>query len=151
MKANFSITAESQELIASIARSSSNYDKIADRCVKRVAENCAKDVKKNIENQAFPNARLSDAWLARKVKQGLDTRTLMATRRYYESIEAKKVEPGVWGVVCNDLELRDRLEYGTKRGMPPRPHWGPVLTEYQTNFARIFAAEVVQELFGGKR
>lgn len=148
MKASFKVTPEAEKFVLGVARSSTRWPQIADRCVKRVAESCATQVKKKIEDQAFPNVRLSDAWLRRKAKAGLDLTTLRATRRYYGSIRAKRVEPGIWGVVCNDLVLRDRLENGNRRGSPPRPHWGPVLTEFQINFARIFANEVVAEMFG---
>ena len=151
MKATFSITPESERVILELAKSSKRWPQIADRCVKRVAEKCAEDVKKRIESQAFPNVRITDAWLARKMKEGLDTRTLMATRRYYKSIRAERSSPRLaeWGVVCNDLSLRDWLENGTRRGNPPRPHWGPVLIDYQLNFSRHFAEEVVKEVFAG--
>jgi len=147
----FTVTKESEQFIVALVKSSAAYRPVVDRAVKKIAEKCAEDVKRTILSQVFPNARLTDAWLARKAREGMDPRTLIATRKYVDSIKAARVEQGVWGVTCSDNELRLRLEYGTRRGSPPRPHWGPVLDSFSRNFYDIFAKEVIAELFPGGR
>ena len=145
----FSATKESEKFIVELVKSSAKYKPTVERAVKKIAEKCAEDVKQRILSQAFPNVRLSQKWIERKAREGLDARTLIATRKYYDSIKAQKLEPGVWGVVSRDEELRLRLEYGNRRGSPPRPHWGPVLENYQRNFYDLFAKEILSELFPG--
>ena len=146
--AKFTITPETRNFVLDVARSASQYKPQVNKAIQTVAENCARDVKEVIKQQAFPNVRLSAAWLARKEKAGLDTRTLMATKKYYESIQAVRLEDGVWGVTCSDLELQRRLEEGTRRGNPARPHWAPVLDKYSRNFTDLFAAVFMDAVFG---
>ncbi len=146
---SFDLPPQSKEFIVALLKSSKEFKPTCDRVVKRIAEQCASDVRRKILSQSFPNARVSDAWLKRKAKQGLDPRTLVATKEYVLSIQAQKVEPGVWGVVCNDMDLMKRLEYGTSRGSPPREHWRPVLIDYENRFGDLFSAGVLHDLFGG--
>lgn len=147
--AKFQVTEEGQRLVREIKLAAANYRPAIDNAVKHIAKSCASDVKKVIMSQVFPNARISQAWLARKARQGMDTRVLLATKTYYNSIEEKQLKQGEWGVVCNDISLRNWLEHGTSRGNPPRPHWTPVLADYQQNFGDKFAKALLTEIFGG--
>ena len=78
---------------------------------------------------------LGDPYKAWKAKQGLSTDTLMATKRYRESIEAKtNVEQAGIGVRLGAMTLSgeemDMIamvhEYGSRgHGIPERPLWQP--------------------------
>ena len=147
MNGEFKSTPEGRKFVEDLVASAKRWKPAINRCVKRIAEKCAADVRLVVERQTFPNARISKAWMDRKAREGLDPRVLIATRKYIKSIQPMQVQDGVWAVTCSDLELRKRLEFGT-RTMKARPHWGPVLDEYQRNFAKLFAKEVLNDVFG---
>jgi hypothetical protein len=149
MNAEFKLTPEAKAFVMHLVTSSTRYKPAVDKAIQKIAESCAEDVKRKIYSQDFPNVRLSAAYRERKAREGLDTRTLIATQKYAKSIRAQQVEQGVWGVVCQDTEQARRLEYGTRGGSPPRPHWTPVITEYESKFSDRFAAMVMQDIMGG--
>lgn len=82
---------------------------------------------------------LGDPYKEWKAKQGLSTDTLMATKRYRESIEAKtNVEQAGIGVRLGEMTLSgeemDMIamvhEYGSRgHGIPERPLWQPSFNE----------------------
>lgn len=147
-RAKMEVTETGRLLADQIGRRAKGFDDAAEASVKHVAKACAESVKARIVSQAFPNVRLTPAWLARKAKKGWDLRTLLATQTYFKSIRAEKAGDGSWGVVCSDDVLRKRLEYGTKTS-PPRPHWTPVLLEMKTKFGEKFGAEIAKKILDG--
>ena len=146
MRTTFKVTRDSEKFIESLQRSGKRFRAFSNKIVETIAGRCAEDVVKVVKFQSFPNVRLSEAWRQRKEREGYDVRTLIRTRAYVESIKAKKVEEGVWGVVCSDMDLMKRLEVGT-RVSPPRPHWGPTMRHYRENFNELFAKEAVRRIF----
>ena len=94
------------------------------------------------ERKPFKHKKLSDSWLAYKVRNKLDPRALIATGFYLKHIKVVvKAEKNrtIYSVVIPPnikhkpsgirLEQLARwLEFGTAgpRKMPPRPHWRPV-------------------------
>jgi len=89
----------------------------------------------------FSHRPLTQAWVSRKAREGLDGRKLIATGDYMEGIEVFRgvqQESGVYYMVRparrkhrpSGLTLRRiaRIhEFGSATiGIPARPHWGPV-------------------------
>ena len=144
----FQPTDEAAKLVGSLEKSTKEFASFKDRVTRHIAESYAKDVKRVILSQAFSNVQLSPGWIARKARERKDPRTLIATKRYYDSIKAEQVKKGEWSVVCSDDQLRRRLEQGT-RTSPPRRHWGPVLDLYSRRFHDLFGEEFLSML-GGK-
>ncbi|MDX9913237.1 MAG: hypothetical protein RBS77_01505 [Candidatus Moranbacteria bacterium] len=127
-----------------------------------IAHNIRKDVIRRIRRQVgLQGAPLSVNYLRRKIRFGLDWRTLIATEQYVRSIIVEQTEYGARiGVKSIDHvvgpfskrvpvpmhKIAEWLEYGTVRPkigrggpasgqpwyMPPRPHWRPA----QARFAR---------------
>lgn len=112
--------------------------------------------KHKIENQEFESfdaTPLSDEWLAFKIKNNLDLRTLIATKNFINHIRVfvKKTGPHTTTVYIGFDEedkaidpitkektpfhlyiLAAVQEYGSQKAhVPPRPTWGPQLTEIQ--------------------
>ena len=105
-----------------------------------VAEHIREQIKETMDAQSLPWAPLSDAYLAYKKAQGLDTRTLLATKFYYDHIEAWSegkdrhfvgVRDGVVHEPSGQSLAKIGLthEYGTKN-VPARPLWRPVISRF---------------------
>lgn len=73
----------------------------------------------------FNFAPLTPKYAARKAREGLDPRILIATKEYIRKLKAVEVSEGKWEIQ-GDLDLAFLLENGTKR-MRSRRHWGPAL------------------------
>lgn len=127
-----------------------------------IANDIRKDVIRRIRRQVgFQGAPLSVKYLRRKIRYGLDFRTLISTEQYVNSIIVEETEYGARVGVKNIdhfggplskrapvpmHKIAEWLEYGTTRPkigkggpasgqpwfMPPRPHWRPA----QAKFAR---------------
>lgn len=107
-----------------------------------LANSFVQDLKHAILRQTLSWAPLSDGYVAHKRRLGLDPRTLIATQRYVNSIQAVMAPDGTWSVEVPPLPLRPGsrrtlqdlgrwLEFGT-RNMPARPHWRPVLRMWKS-------------------
>lgn len=115
--------------------------------LRQYAELFRTELQRTIRRQLRRWIRLSPDYAEYKKKHGLDSRILIATGRYVESIFVEMTSVGkkevVYTVTVPDephdpdepnsinLKLLARvLEYGSvKRNIPPRPHWRPVATK----------------------
>lgn len=129
--------------MATVARMVANADVAVQKCVRRVADALAKEVKEGIERQSFPLAPDSPRWARYKAEHGLDNRVLIATHEYIDSIHV--VEAGK-SVSIEANGLANWLEYGTSK-MPPRPHWQPAMQK-MSKTADKFAKEILRDLLG---
>lgn len=144
IKPRFRLTPEARELIANAERGVTNYKDIADRAAKAVADEAVKRVREVIMKQQFPNAFLSPGWAARKATRGLDPRVLMATKKYLDSYQVKKVSSGVYGIEAEG-ELMEILE----NRPPARPHWSTVAEEMKARAPQMMKDLVVKAILGG--
>ena len=124
--------------------------------MKSLSEKFAQKVRTIIYKQMYNWKPLSEKYLEKKKREGLDQRILIATKKYVKSIKSirkdtgRRSQGGV-GVIYSTgpvgettegipLTLLGRwLEYGTAdkkhgdhggKGMPPRPHWRPAWKEF---------------------
>lgn len=119
----FEWAARAKNTIRKIVQAPSRYDKAADDYAFRLAEETVRQVKENIES-GMVKPGLDTNTMARKFREGMDPRVLIATRAYIDSMRPAVAEKHSAGVEVNGDKFR-MLEYGTKR-MPPRPHVLPV-------------------------
>lgn len=135
--------------------------KVNRRIVKSVAEDAVQEVKERIENQTYNHIPLNRKYLKWKDKWGLDTRILIRTGTYVDSIKVVEIQyPRGIGyrvgfekdahtplldskgrIVSEDggpylTVLSKWLEYGT-RNMPARPHFMPVYRDIRTSIIAI--------------
>lgn len=131
----------------------------AQKASKELAEEMAQEMRDVLYHQRFKMAPLSPDYFDFKSKQGLDTRTLIATKKYVQNIGVIKTHAGYTiGMVHktrNDggrnlsyAVLQRWLEYGTRRRlpgggkgkigsqMPARPHWRPFMRYWKANRAQ---------------
>lgn len=114
------------------------------------AEEIAEEAKSVIDTQAYSWVPLTARYLAQKIEEGLDQRTLIATGFYRDNICAYTirgkvyvgVEPGVIHEPSGlPLSVLARVhEYGTST-IPPRPLWRPLLSSFlrrSSEFNRIY-------------
>jgi len=113
--------------------------------MEEISKDFAEEVRKVIVNQLYKWKPLTQRYLERKRRKGLDTRILIATKSYLNSIEAKprkkKGKITSWSVVPGHFNLKHKpsglkmhtlarwLEFGNKR-IPARPHWRPAWSAY---------------------
>jgi hypothetical protein len=102
----------------------------------------AKDI---IENQSYNWTPLTEKYLEHKIKQGLDPRTLIATRFYLMHIGWGVSHGKIWWGVPNIIHEPSGLplpviarihEFGTKT-IPARPLWRPLLMKYAREAPRF--------------
>jgi hypothetical protein len=152
---------------------------IGERYGMDIAKSFIKDIRAHIEHQIFHHAPLTAAYADWKRKQNLDPRILIATGDYLDAIEAipldggagvgmragrHRNEDGSAGPEFDDLA--DWLENGTKGrrlsalrvnnelgGIPPRPHWQPMIERWTAKVAQLgqsmgdqFNDELLKEL-----
>ncbi len=118
---------------------------------KKQSEELMNKVKNALLNQTIRHKPLSPAYLEQKRRQGLDTRILIATGDYVESITVTKEKirkRTVWriGVPENKIHAPSGLPYkilarihefgSKKRNIPARPHWRPVYSAYIREFPK---------------
>jgi len=116
---------------------------VSKRKLETVAKKIAADLKERIYYQKFKHVPLSEKYLKWKKKKGLDTRILIATGEYVDSIMAKKLNDFTWKVGVPDkvhkgtklpLKVLARIhEFGTST-IPARPHWRPVISIWKRKF-----------------
>ena len=108
---------------------------------KRLSTEFRNELVKRILLQRFPWPPLSSGYAAWKKSKALDPRTLIARRDYVKSIQTRKVDDDTWVVEPPDRQHYSGLTYkmlamvhefgSSKRNIPPRPHWRPMIAEYQ--------------------
>ena len=141
---SFKMTPEAFAVIESVGRTRRQFEARVDRALERIATTGAERVKGIIEQQKFAPLQISLAWAARKRKEGLDPRTLVATKKYLDSILPKRIGKNSWGITADMLKAI-LSEYGWRR-IKGRPHWGPALRELSKEAGDIFAEEVLRDL-----
>ncbi|WP_340691086.1 hypothetical protein [Hydrogenobacter thermophilus] len=123
---------------------------------KYVAERMAEKVREIIASQLYAGKQwkpLSKNYLRRKKKLGYDTRTLIASGKYFRSIGVYRsgdayvvstkpfqIHMGNPGLSEGGMQMRllaKWLEYGTSK-MPPRPHFRPAFNYVKRNIRRYF-------------
>lgn len=144
MEIKFTATPESVRTAMQWAETQKGFPRAADKACETIAKSTAAIVKKVIEEQNFKRVPLTPGYIARKKRQGLDPRVLIATKQYLKSYRHYRVAPRNWAVTC-DLQKMNRLEFGTGR-MPKRPHWEPVIRAMNDAAPTIFAHEVLHNL-----
>lgn len=121
----------------------------------RIASRLAGQLRAKILAQSFHHQSLNPAYLAWKTRMGLDTRILIASGAYVNSIQPRKVgdtsyniSPGSQvtesGATLHDIGFWH--EFGTEN-MPARPHWQPIWREFSRNQSQLIA-ELKKELAG---
>ena len=125
MKAAFVLSGEAEKIVKRFAVAAKEYPRRASAISRAYADEAARMVRAMVLQQAITMAPLSARYLQRKARAGLDTRILVARKAYVQTIEARVVGMGEWGVVAHE-KLYNLLTYGTKT-MPGRPHFQPVL------------------------
>jgi hypothetical protein len=128
-----------------------------DKEMEKLANKAAREVKKTINQQTETWEPLNEDYEAFKKRTGLDTRTLVATKEYRDSITVTKedicryrIGPPLKKKHSSGLplwKLAKLLEYGNAEGnLPPRPHYRPVLERIKEELKAI-----VQKLKGKSR
>lgn len=124
----------------------------------------AEEVQERIKKQKFNHAKLSPVYAKYKRDKGLDHRILIATGDYVNSIQAMPVlarslgarvdqdDIVTWRVGLPDRKHKDSdltlnalgniLEFGSRKGMPPRPHWRPVWAIFVRDQRKKIAAKI---------
>ena len=135
---------EAKKFLSKVASLPDRLVKAKERAENRSAELYAERVRGALEQQTFDAPPLSEQWVRRKAREGLDGRTLIATKEYLDSIQA------VGSSVEADAEKKDLAENGTKN-QPPRPHWGPALDSIRLrDIGGIMADEFLPTIAGRK-
>lgn len=120
---------------------------------------------KFVQRQNLPWKKLSEQYLARKERQGLSTKILIATSTYFQAITSKAWDDHSFaGVFRKQKEKNGEYvadiarihEYGSiKRGIPPRRLWKVVYRDMRQFLIKekMFAASAIREMkkrTGGK-
>lgn len=104
-----------------------------------IAADFVSELKKRIQAQSFKGwAPLNVEYKQYKKAKGFDTRTLIKTGEYLNSIGWRRTPAGNISVGSRKrvhsasglpmMKLARIHEYGSaKAGIPPRPHWGPTI------------------------
>jgi len=142
-------------------------ERVRGRCFES-AKKMAQEFRDKIYKQEFPHAPLSSAYIKWKIRRGLDTRILIATKKYIHAIGVKQLPHGALigfihknriDIIKTKTGIRTRvlpyrllarwLEYGTKTS-PPRPHWRPIMKlwkeQARTLYRRVIVREVTHEI-----
>lgn len=143
----FKLGREGIELVERFSAGSRNYGRKTDSVIKKLAEEVANEVRTGVENQSFQLVALTPKYAARKARERLDPRILIATKEYIRKIKAVKIKTGAYGIEGN-LELARRLEYGTKT-MKARPHWEPSIDKVFGNNG-LSPKEILDDILGNK-
>lgn len=129
------------------------YQQIGDEYLEKSAEMYQKELYNLIDTQGYRWKKLSDVYLAMKKRKNLDTRTLIATGEYLESIEVGDVDNVngkryiYVGVSPNAIHtsgikmqaLAEIHEYGSRDGkIPPRPHYRPAWTKVRPKIKQMW-------------
>lgn len=131
-----------------IIKSHERQIKGLDERIKKLADSAAKRVRKLIRSQAENWEPLNEDYEAFKKRTGLDTRKLIASKEYIESIVATKVGtcqyrvgPSLKKKHSSGLplwKLARMLEYGNvATNLPARPHYRPVLDQVKEELKDI--------------
>jgi hypothetical protein len=117
-----------------------SFPAVADNAIGEVAIWMSHEVKRRIREQRYRHKPLSQPYLEYKKRVGLDTRILIATGAYVNSISARKRR--FQGELCWTVGVPETIHPGTKLtysalgrihefgcrkvNIPARPHWRPV-------------------------
>ena len=129
----------------------------SERVGKYIAKSFSNEIKDRIRHQTFRHQPLKIAYRNRKIKQGLDPRTLIATGEYVNHIRARKINATTYTVgVPNTIHSPSGLpyrslarihEFGTDK-IPARPHWRPMASIYMARKQRY--EKLVEDLLNDK-
>ena len=125
---------------------------------KELARRITRDAKEAIENQEFDWTPLSSKYLARKISEGYDPRTLVRTGEYKDAISWGVTHGKIWaGIPSRKIhedsgmplfKLARIHEFGTAT-IPPRPLWRPILARHLTRrkkFRNAYRAAVMRTI-----
>lgn len=117
-----------------------SFPAVADNAMGEIAIWMSQEVKKRIRDQRFAHVPLTKPYLQYKKRVGLDSRILIATGDYVNSIVARRRL--INGELCWTVGVPDTIhqgsgltytqlarihEFGSARAhIPARPHWRPV-------------------------
>ena len=146
--AKFTVPQEALDVLQRMSGLQGGLDAMSSRVTEKIARTAVKRVRRAILQKMLDLAPASPAWLAYKARHGLDSRTLVASKQYVQSMKAVRIDEKSWGVEA-DYDLYKFHEYGTKN-MPARPHWTPVLIDMRGYIQTIFAREVDKVLSGNR-
>lgn len=134
------------KVIKTLQRLSPDIKDASIKAQTKVAKEICKRVKAHLRNQDLSWEELSETYAAKKSEAGLDGRTLMAYKTYYDAIQTWTkgnqhmvfvgVKKGIYG---RNLEgKRTKLEvaayaaiheFSSGRRIPKRPLWNPTIKE----------------------
>lgn len=147
MRIRLTPTSASREVIIRFQTVVTQFPSRADAAMKGIADDTVEYAKKVLEQQLFKGEPLKPGYVRRKQREGLDPRTLIATKAYLRSIKARKITTRNYGVLC-DVKKMLVHEFGNRKlKIPPRPHWQLVILYMEKNGATQFAREVLKELY----
>lgn len=130
--------------------------KASDDEVKKAAYDFVNHLKNTVYQQRYKWTPLSEEYLQWKRKKGRDTRILLATHEYIQSIRVIRNEVGSWHdetkVIYYEIGLPDIVhrdsgmplrklaaihEFGVpKRNIPARPLWQPAMKEFSKSTSK---------------
>jgi len=127
--------------------------------VKEQAYLLLEKIKSAVESQTLRLDPLSDAYLSRKISEGLDERVLIATGEYIDNLRVLEKGKGrdykvFVGAIRGDkhessgldmAKLAKYLDDGTPR-IPARPHISVVWKNNRDNIRRTIASSLAKEL-----
>lgn len=145
----FKLSEETKAKVREFSKNTQDYQKYSNGVARVLATTLSRRVKGIIVRQEFTPLKISEEWRDQKEREGLDERTLIATKDYLRSIKAKKVAPAVWGVEADALKT-DVLEEGNPvhRTPTPRPHWR-LAFEQVTEESPGIVEDFVRKVMGG--
>lgn len=131
--------------------------------VRKIGEEVARKVKSLIESQALDLEQLDSDYLRKKTSEGDDTRILIRTSQFINSIQVTDIQASANGINVkisvmdgttetgiSMIELASFLEYGTSK-MPARKpfekSWEEMKEEV-TNEARERLSAIIKEVIG---
>jgi hypothetical protein len=114
----------------------------------KLAKQFHERVEQVIKRQEILWPPLKAGYMADKIRAGLDSRMLIARGTYVNSFEHNRVNQSTWRAGVKPVRHPDSglpmeihgavHEYGSPgRGIPARPHWGPIKKEFQGKKAQI--------------
>ena len=136
---SFKPTAATAAFIEKVNRNAKHFvEELQPKLAEIVATEAVKRLKDNILSQHLPNKAKSAKWKEYKAKHGLDTRTLLATHEYVDSLKAVPVGGGRYAIQGKKLDiLESKLE-----------HVGPLIREMRAVGINAISAEIVKKVFG---
>jgi HK97 gp10 family phage protein len=78
-----------------------------------------------------------------------DYNPLLNTGKLRDSIQYEVNMPGLYAIVGSKYDVAAFQEFGTSRGLPPRPFIGPAFFKNKNRIAKIFGSALLVGIAGG--